>query len=77
MGKVIAGNTTSVDGYVAGPADGPGCGVGKGGERLHSVRGLLEGHRARALFSKDIELEHKGVRPTRYATFIDYAVKLA
>ena len=35
MGKVIAGITTSVDGYVAGPEDGPGVGLGKGGERLH------------------------------------------
>jgi dihydrofolate reductase len=35
MGKVIAGITTSVDGYVTGPDDGPGCGLGKGGERLH------------------------------------------
>jgi hypothetical protein len=36
MGKVIAGITTSVDGYVAGPDDGPGVGLGKGGERLHN-----------------------------------------
>ena len=35
MGKVIAGITTSVDGYVAGTEDGPGVGLGKGGERLH------------------------------------------
>lgn len=35
MGKVIAGITTSVDGYVAGPDDGPGRGLGVGGERLH------------------------------------------
>jgi dihydrofolate reductase len=35
MGKVIAGITTSVDGYVAGPDDGPGRGLGTGGERLH------------------------------------------
>src|SRR5688572_17187765 len=35
MGKVIAGITTSVDGYVTGPDDGPGCGLGIGGERLH------------------------------------------
>ena len=35
MGKVIANITTSVDGYVAGPDDGPGCGLGVGGERLH------------------------------------------
>jgi dihydrofolate reductase len=35
MGKVIAVITTSVDGYVTGPDDGPGCGLGVGGERLH------------------------------------------
>ena len=35
MGKVLAGITTSVDGYVTGPADGPGKGLGEGGERLH------------------------------------------
>ena len=35
MVKVIAGITTSVDGYVAGPDDGPSRGLGIGGERLH------------------------------------------
>jgi len=35
MGKVVAGITTSVDGYITGPDDGPGCGLGRGGERLH------------------------------------------
>lgn len=35
MTRVIAGITTSVDGYVAGPDDGPGRGLGIGGERLH------------------------------------------
>jgi dihydrofolate reductase len=35
MTKVIAGITTSIDGYVAGPDDGPGKGLGEGGERLH------------------------------------------
>jgi dihydrofolate reductase len=35
MGKVVAGITTSVDGYITGPEDGPGCGLGVGGERLH------------------------------------------
>jgi dihydrofolate reductase len=35
MSKVIAGITTSVDGYIAGPNDGPGQGLGEGGERLH------------------------------------------
>ena len=35
MGKVLAGITISVDGYITGPGDGPGCGLGVGGERLH------------------------------------------
>jgi dihydrofolate reductase len=35
MSKVIATITTSVDGYVAGPKDVPGRGLGDGGERLH------------------------------------------
>src|SRR3954447_19864683 len=35
MGNVIASITVSVDGFVTGPDDGPGCGLGKGGERLH------------------------------------------
>ena len=35
MTKVVASITVSVDGYVAGPNDGPGKGLGEGGERLH------------------------------------------
>jgi dihydrofolate reductase len=35
MTKVFAGITTSVDGYITGPDDGPGKGLGEGGERLH------------------------------------------
>ena len=35
MTKVAAGITTSLDGYVSGPNDGPGRGLGDGGERLH------------------------------------------
>ena len=35
MGKVTASITTSVDGYVTGPGDVPGRGLGEGGERLH------------------------------------------
>jgi dihydrofolate reductase len=35
MAKVAAGITTSVDGYIAGPDDGPEKGLGEGGERLH------------------------------------------
>jgi dihydrofolate reductase len=35
MTKVTAAITISVDGYIAGPEDGPGQGLGVGGERLH------------------------------------------
>jgi dihydrofolate reductase len=35
MTKVGAGITTSLDGYITGPNDGPGRGLGEGGERLH------------------------------------------
>ena len=35
MTKVLAGITTSVDGYIAGPDDKAGRGLGEGGERLH------------------------------------------
>jgi dihydrofolate reductase len=35
MTKVAAGITTSLDGYITGPNDGPDRGLGDGGERLH------------------------------------------
>ena len=35
MSKIIAAITMSVDGYITGPDDGPGKGLGEGGERLH------------------------------------------
>ncbi|MBM2623833.1 dihydrofolate reductase [Actinoplanes sp. LDG1-06] len=35
MSKIIASISTSVDGYVTGPDDGPQYGLGRGGERLH------------------------------------------
>lgn len=36
MGRVMSGITTSIDGYITGPNDGPGRGLGEGGERLHA-----------------------------------------
>lgn len=36
MAKVLAGITTSIDGYITGPNDGPGNGLGDDGERLHN-----------------------------------------
>jgi dihydrofolate reductase len=35
MGKVVLDITTSLDGFVAGPDDGPDLPLGEGGERLH------------------------------------------
>jgi dihydrofolate reductase len=35
VGKVVAGITVSVDGFIAGPHDRAGQGLGEGGERLH------------------------------------------
>ena len=35
MTRIIAAITTSVDGYITGPDDGPDKGLGEGGERLH------------------------------------------
>ena len=35
MTKVVAAITMSVDGYIAGPDDGPAKGLGEDGERLH------------------------------------------
>jgi dihydrofolate reductase len=35
MAKIVAAITMSVDGYITGPDDGPGNGLGEGGERLH------------------------------------------
>ncbi|MEA2550398.1 MAG: hypothetical protein QOE25_167 [Actinomycetota bacterium] len=35
MTKIVASITTSVDGYITGPNDGPDRGLGEGGERLH------------------------------------------
>jgi dihydrofolate reductase len=36
MTKIRAGITTSIDGYITGPDDGPGKGLGEGGEALHT-----------------------------------------
>src|SRR3954462_13879455 len=35
MAKITAAITMSVDGFITGPDDGPGQGLGEGGERLH------------------------------------------
>src|SRR6476469_7618527 len=57
MGKVIASITTSVDGYITGPDDHAGQGLGRGGERLHNwVMGgpwTYEGEHAFAMSEED------------------------
>ena len=35
MTRIVASITTSIDGYITGPDDGPEMGLGEGGERLH------------------------------------------
>ncbi len=35
MTRIVGGITTSLDGFITGPNDGPGRGLGEGGERLH------------------------------------------
>ena len=59
MSKVIASTTTSVDGYVTGPEDGPEHGLGIGGERLHNwVMGgpwSYDGEHAFAMSDEDRE----------------------
>jgi dihydrofolate reductase len=47
MPKVAANISTSLDGYVAGPNDGPDNGLGDGGERLHQWVYGLESWRER------------------------------
>ena len=39
MSKVVLYMSMSVDGFIAGPDDGPGRGLGVGGERLHDWLG--------------------------------------
>ena len=46
MGKVFLDITTSLDGFVAGPNDGPGLPLGAGGERLHEWAVRLASWRA-------------------------------
>lgn len=46
MGKVVFDITMSLDGFVAGPNDGPELGLGEGGERLHEWVFELESWRA-------------------------------
>ena len=60
--SVIASITTSVDGFVTGPDDGPAAGLGIGGKRL------FEG------FDDDIDLEIRQVYTSPFATHVLYAI---
>lgn len=89
MSKVIAAITTSVDGYVTGPDDGPQYGLGRGGERLHYwVMGgpwTYEGGHDFEMrgtdkelfegFDRDADLEVVKVYSSPFATHVRYAVK--
>ncbi len=67
MSKVIASISTSVDGYVTGPDDGPERGLGRGGERLHHwVMGgpwTYEGGHTFAMHGPDKEFYDEIVSP--------------
>jgi hypothetical protein len=65
MTKVVASITTPVDGYITAPDDGPGKGLGEGGERLHDW--VFGGPWSYS--------EEAGVRQSPLATFVDYRVK--
>jgi dihydrofolate reductase len=71
MSKVIASITTSVDGYITGPDDGPTYGLGRGGERLHHwVMGgpwTYEGGHDFAMHGPDKEFYDELVSTTRSA----------
>ena len=41
MGKVRTGHATSLDGFIAGPNDGPEASMGEGGERARSRHAAL------------------------------------
>jgi hypothetical protein len=41
MSRVLAGITISVDGFITGPGDGPGCGLGVDGERQPARSGCM------------------------------------
>jgi dihydrofolate reductase len=43
MGKIVLYMWMSLDGFIAGPEDGPGQGLGVGGERLHDSLAVDEG----------------------------------
>lgn len=59
MGKVIIDITMSLDGFVAGPNDGPGNGLGDGDEVLHEW--VFEGHtEADSQFLKGKAVENLG-----------------
>jgi dihydrofolate reductase len=67
MGKVHVDITMSLDGYIAGPNDGPDLGLGEGGEQLHDwVFGLATWREAHGL---------EGGKTNRDAEVLDEAIR--
>ncbi|HEY3078898.1 MAG TPA: hypothetical protein VGM69_03230 [Chloroflexota bacterium] len=76
MGVVCLDITTSLDGYMAGPNDGPGNGLGdRGGERLHVAPRLLgAGTRLFGELPDAVELETIRVIEAPGVTHLTYRV---
>lgn len=69
MGKVLFEITMSLDGYVAGPNDGPGLGLGEGGERLHEwVFGLASWREPHGLAGGETNVDSEVLDETVKAT---------
>jgi dihydrofolate reductase len=65
MGKVFLDITTSLDGFVAGPNDGPELPLGEGGERLHEwVYGLASWREAHGLEGGEVNRDSEIVEET-------------
>ena len=54
MGKIVLYMWTSVDGFIAGPEDGPDQGLGVGGERLHEFLTVTDDDPASARADDDV-----------------------
>ncbi len=69
MGKVLFEITMSLDGYVAGPNDGPELGLGEGGERLHEwVFGLASWREPHGLAGGETNVDSEVLDETVKAT---------
>jgi hypothetical protein len=84
MSDVVADISMSLDGFVSGPDAGPGQGLGRGGEALHTwamegnsevdqqARGAAPGGIRLFDGGEAIELEQVDVRVTPFATHLTY-----